>query len=120
MSFCHHEVETADGGQAGLDTFFVARQRGRPFDVVITDLGMPHMDGRQVAERIKVASPETAVIMLTGWGTMLDGGNEKQTSKVDALVSKPPRLEELNQTMARTVAGLRKKRAALNTAAAVN
>lgn len=120
LSFCHHEVETADGGQAGLDAFFVARQRGRPFDVVITDLGMPHMDGRQVAERIKVASPETAVIMLTGWGTMLDGGNEKQTSKVDALVSKPPRLEELNQTMARTVAGLRKKRAALNTAASVN
>jgi CheY-like chemotaxis protein len=66
------------------------------------------VDGRQVAEKIKAASPETAVIMLTGWGTMLDKNTEKQTSKVDALVSKPPRLEELNRTLVRAVATVRR------------
>ena len=107
LGYCQHEVETADGGQAGLDVFFAARNGGHPFDVVITDLGMPYVDGRQVTERIKATSPETAVIMLTGWGTMLDDTSEKKNSKVDALVSKPPRLEELNQTLLRVAAKVR-------------
>jgi signal transduction histidine kinase/ActR/RegA family two-component response regulator len=114
LGFCQHEVETADGGQSGLDAFFAARQSGKPFDVVITDLGMPYVDGRQVTEQIKAVSPDTAVIMLTGWGTMLDGSSEKQTSKVDALVSKPPRLEELNQTLTKVTAMVRRNRAALS------
>ena len=46
----------------------------------MTDLGMPHVDGRQVAAAIKAMSPSTPVIMLTGWGQRLvaegdiDGG----------------------------------------------
>lgn len=109
LGYCHHEVETADGGQAGLDIFFAARNGGRPFDAVITDLGMPNVDGRQVTERIKAISPDTAVIMLTGWGMMLDDTGEKKNSKVDALVSKPPRLEELNQTLMRVTARVRRR-----------
>jgi signal transduction histidine kinase/HAMP domain-containing protein len=45
-----HEVEVCDGGQSGLDQFRFARDHGKPFDLVITDLGMPHIDGRQVAK----------------------------------------------------------------------
>lgn len=112
LGYCQHEVETADGGQSGLDAFFAAKSSGRPFDVVMTDLGMPHVDGRQVTEQIKANSPDTAVIMLTGWGPMLDGSSEKQTSKVDALLSKPPRLEELNRTLARVAAARRKGKTA--------
>jgi signal transduction histidine kinase/CheY-like chemotaxis protein len=108
LGYCQHEVETADGGQSGLDAFFAARNGGHPFDVVITDLGMPCVDGRQVTEQIKATSPNTAVIMLTGWGTLLDGPSEKQHSKVDALVSKPPRLEELNRTLLRVAATVRR------------
>ena len=48
-----HFVAAADSGQAGVETFTAARQRGEPFTVVITDLGMPYMDGRQVAASIK-------------------------------------------------------------------
>ena len=36
-----HTVTAADGGQAGIDAFAAAQRRGEPFDVVITDLGMP-------------------------------------------------------------------------------
>ncbi len=36
-----HTVALADGGQSGLEAFYVARQEGQPFEVVITDLGMP-------------------------------------------------------------------------------
>jgi len=38
---------------------------------VITDLGMPNVDGRKVASSIKSDSPATPVIMLTGWGKRL-------------------------------------------------
>jgi hypothetical protein len=41
-----HSVHTAEGGQAGIDEFLAARARAEPFAVVITDLGMPNVDGR--------------------------------------------------------------------------
>jgi len=100
LEFYHHRVETADGGEAGLRLFQNARTQGRPFDLVITDLGMPGVNGRQVAERVKGQSPQTAVIMLTGWGTMLEEKGES-ANQVDAVLSKPPRVNELLETVAK-------------------
>lgn len=100
LEFEHHEVQTADGGRAGLDAFEAARTRNKPFDAVITDLGMPDVNGRQVAEQIKAASPGTAVIMLTGWGAMLQEKGQ-EASLVDAILSKPPRANELVETLTR-------------------
>jgi CheY-like chemotaxis protein len=95
-----HQVEACDSGQAGLDEFRVARERGQPFDLVITDLGMPYLDGRQVAKALKQESPATPVILLTGWGAfMKDGGNAQ--AQVDGILSKPPRSRELRETMQR-------------------
>jgi len=96
----HHKVQTAEGGGSGLEAFHKARSDGRPFDIVITDLGMPGVNGRQVAEAVKQCSPETAVIMLTGWGGMIDE-NSQDVANVDALLSKPPKVAELLDTVAR-------------------
>ncbi|HEX4644374.1 MAG TPA: response regulator, partial [Verrucomicrobiae bacterium] len=64
-----------------------------PFAVVITDLGMPGMDGRQVAKIIKEESG-TPVIMLTGWGDIMQAeGN--QPENIDAIISKPPGANQL-------------------------
>ena len=49
--------------------FAAATQRGAAFDIVVTDLGMPYVDGRQVAAAVKAASAATPVILLTGWGS---------------------------------------------------
>jgi CheY-like chemotaxis protein len=95
-----HTVEVSDSGQSGLDEFRVARERGRPFDVVITDLGMPYLDGRQVARAVKQESPLTPVVMLTGWGAfMKEDGNAPEL--VDGILSKPPRSRELRETLSR-------------------
>jgi CheY-like chemotaxis protein len=100
LEFQQHQVETADGGEAGLEAFHAARKRGEPFDVVITDLGMPLIDGRQVAQGVKTDSPRTPVIMLTGWGTMLkEEGNIP--AQVDAVVTKPPKLADLVEALAK-------------------
>jgi signal transduction histidine kinase/ActR/RegA family two-component response regulator len=95
-----HQVITADGGQIGLDTFDQARQRGEPFDVVLTDFGMPGVNGREVTQKIKAQSPTTPVIMLTGWGAMLEDKSDA-VAKADAVLSKPPRAAELVDTLAR-------------------
>jgi CheY-like chemotaxis protein len=70
---------------------------------VITDLGMPYVDGRQVVDGVRAAAPDTPIIMLTGWGQRLLADNE-QTPQVDRLLSKPPRLQELRTALAELTA----------------
>jgi signal transduction histidine kinase/ActR/RegA family two-component response regulator len=93
-----HVVVTANGGQAGLDAFGAARERGEPFAIVITDLGMPYVDGRKVAGAIKTASPSTPVILLTGWGQRLVIEGDVPPD-VDRVLNKPPKLRELREAL---------------------
>jgi signal transduction histidine kinase/ActR/RegA family two-component response regulator len=97
-----HVITAASGGQAGIDAFAAAAQRAERFDVVITDLGMPYVDGRKVAASIKALSPATALIMLTGWGQRLIAANESHPH-VDKVLAKPPRLQELRAALAELV-----------------
>jgi CheY-like chemotaxis protein len=94
-----HEVTTMDGGQAGIDAFTEAHRSGQPFDAVMTDLGMPYVDGRSVAAAVKRLSPKTPVILLTGWGQRLNT-EQSVPAHVDVLLSKPPKLPELRRTLA--------------------
>jgi signal transduction histidine kinase/ActR/RegA family two-component response regulator len=94
-----HQVQTASGGRVGIEAFRDALTAGKPFPVVITDLGMPHVDGRAVAAAIKAAAPATSVIMLTGWGQRLVASGEIPPDVV-AVISKPPRIAELRQVIA--------------------
>ncbi len=92
-----HDVELADNGETGAAAFMEARAKS-PFDVVITDLGMPHIDGRQLAIILKKAAPETPVIMLTGWGTMMKSDGDLP-AQVDWVLSKPPLIDELREAL---------------------
>jgi len=75
-----------------------AKAAGEMFAAVITDLGMPNVDGRQVATAVKEASPETPVVMLTGWGRRLLSEDEIPRH-VDFVLSKPPKMRELRETL---------------------
>jgi signal transduction histidine kinase/ActR/RegA family two-component response regulator len=99
-----HEVQTANGGKAGIDSFARAQNEGAPFRVVITDLGMPHVDGRAVAAAIRARAPETAIIMLTGWGQRLVATGDTP-EEVDAVLSKPPKMAELRQCLVECLGG---------------
>ena len=59
-----HRVETAMDGREALEKFR-AKAAIDPFDLVITDRAMPHMNGEQLAAAIKAMNPDTRVIMLT-------------------------------------------------------
>ena len=97
-----HEVVTAEGGQAGIDEFAAALEGGKRFDVVITDLGMPYVDGRKVATRLRQLDGNVPVIMLTGWGHRLIATDDKP-EQVDRVLSKPPKMAELRAAIAELV-----------------
>jgi signal transduction histidine kinase/ActR/RegA family two-component response regulator len=94
-----HRLHLAPGGQTGIDAFLAAHESGSRFDLVITDLGMPRVDGRKVAEAVKGVSASTPVILLTGWGQrLIDEGDVPPN--VDRVLSKPPRLQQLRTAIA--------------------
>lgn len=94
-----HLVTTAQGGREGIAAFESALGGLEAFSVVITDLGMPHVDGRQVASAVKAASPSTQVILLTGWGQRMLAESEVPPY-VDHLLNKPPKVRDLRETLA--------------------
>jgi DNA-binding NtrC family response regulator len=59
------DVETADNGMQAIEL-----ARKTKFDVVITDISMPKMDGIKLLEEIKKIAPETEVIVATGFGAV--------------------------------------------------
>jgi CheY-like chemotaxis protein len=98
-----HVITATHGGREGIEAFDAATQRGEKFDVVVTDLGMPYVDGRKVAASIKGSSPMTPVILLTGWGQRLIATNDAP-AHVDKVLAKPPRLHELRAAFVELVA----------------
>lgn len=94
-----HRVTAADGGQAGIEAFTAAEKRGEPFEVVITDLGMPYVDGRKVVSAVRAVSRTVTVILLTGWGQR-PAVEDDLPQGVNRVLSKPPRLRELRVAFA--------------------
>jgi signal transduction histidine kinase/ActR/RegA family two-component response regulator len=95
-----HTVVAASSGEQGIDALNEALGAGRPFSVVITDLGMPVMDGRQVARAVKAKCPQLPVIMLTGWGERMVRDGDVPAD-VDQVLGKPPTMRVLREALAR-------------------
>jgi len=60
-----HRVTTAHDGQRGLELF-----RRASFDIVLTDLMMPKLDGMAVLKEVKRLNSETIVVFITAYGTV--------------------------------------------------
>jgi CheY-like chemotaxis protein len=98
-----HVVAAANGGREGIEAFQAAVQRKEQFAAVITDLGMPYVDGRKVAAAVKTLSPLTPIILLTGWGQRLVAEGDIPPH-VDRVLNKPPKLRDLRGALADLVA----------------
>ncbi|MFO7801497.1 MAG: PAS domain S-box protein [Desulfovermiculus sp.] len=96
-----HKVQEAANGREGVHMF-----RQGKFDMVVTDHGMPEMNGEEAALRIKRSDPEVPVILISGWYGDLD--RTQQTSGlIDQVLPKPIDWEQLLATVHR-LAGSRK------------
>jgi CheY-like chemotaxis protein len=78
-----HHVTPALGGPAAVEQL-----KGEPFEVVFTDLGMPEVNGWDLASVVKSRRPDCAVILVSGWGFQLE--EEAALSRgVDLVMAKP-------------------------------
>ena len=88
-----HAVRVALGGEAGLTEF----QRWQP-QVVFSDLGMPEVNGWDVARRVKAQAPGTPIVLVTGWGSQLEEGSA-QARGVDLIIAKPFSMEDVDRAL---------------------
>ncbi|HEV2122553.1 MAG TPA: ATP-binding protein, partial [Chloroflexota bacterium] len=90
-----HTVIQAATGQEGIE-----RMAEGNVDLVVTDRAMPGgISGEQVARAVKQCTPETPVILLTGYGDLMAAAGEHPPD-VDAILSKPVSLGMLRSTIA--------------------
>jgi CheY-like chemotaxis protein len=100
-----HQVSAASDEDDWLEMLKLQR-----FDVVITDLSMPKVDGYHVALVVKQGWPQTRILMATGYGdgidrSMLDDGT------IDDVINKPFNLEQINASLTRITAKVARARA---------
>jgi CheY-like chemotaxis protein len=93
LGFMGFEVALAGTGIEALAAFLESS-----FDLVLTDLQMPAMDGLSLARHIKERSPSTPVILITG-SDRETVRRKVERAPVDSVIFKPFRLEELLRTV---------------------
>jgi two-component system, chemotaxis family, CheB/CheR fusion protein len=91
-----HEAQTAHDGPGAIETALDFRP-----DVILLDIGLPHMDGHEVARRIRgeAALDGVVLVAMTGYGGEADRRRSRQSGFNHHLV-KPATGEKLRQILA--------------------
>jgi signal transduction histidine kinase/DNA-binding response OmpR family regulator len=89
-----HEVTVTYNGHEAI-----RRLTAGDFDLVISDLGMPEMDGWEVARAVKAVKPWVPVILATGWAFEIEEADARNQG-VDAVLRKPFSLDEILRAIA--------------------
>jgi len=84
-----HRVDAAEDGKKALDLI-----ANKTYDLVLTDLRMPNLDGLEVLSGVKSVDAETAVIVMTAYGTIEDAVNAMKKGAFD-FITKPLDTEHL-------------------------
>jgi signal transduction histidine kinase/DNA-binding response OmpR family regulator len=92
-----YSVDTAENGREGITKATSVR-----YDVIISDIKMPGYDGLKALGEIKKFSPETEVIMITGFATVENAVEAMRLGAYD-FVQKPFNLEEMALIIARAI-----------------
>lgn len=91
------EVSTVETAQRGLELF-----QSETFDVVVSDIGLPDLDGIEVLKRLKALQPEVPVIMITAHGTVASALKAMKSGAYD-YIPKPFEPEELRLVIDRAM-----------------
>lgn len=84
-----YEVEVAEGGKQAIE-----RIDKNEFDLVITDVKMPEMDGIQVLKYVQDTSPRTSVVMITAFASMEQAVEAMKLGAFD-YITKPFKVDEI-------------------------
>jgi PAS domain S-box-containing protein len=89
-----HAVTVVHEGATALE-----RLEAESFDLVISDMGMPGMDGWEFARQVRSRHPKTALIVASGWGSQITP-EEMREHGIRAVVPKPYRRADLQKALA--------------------
>lgn len=89
LESCGYDVESADNGSEALQKF-----QTQSFEIVITDMRMPHLGGMDVLKGVKKISPQTPVILITAYGTV-STAVEAMKEGASEFIMKPFSLDDL-------------------------
>lgn len=92
-----YEVEIAGGGAAAVEAI-----RCHHYDLVLTDLKMPEVDGLAVLAEVRKVSPETVTVMMTGYGSVSSALEAVQLGAYEYLM-KPMEVPELKLAVRRSL-----------------
>ncbi len=92
-----YTVEACESGKIAL-----ARAAADAFDLAITDVRMPEMDGIAVTQALKTRQPELQVIVMTAFGSVETAVEAIRHGAFD-YVSKPMNLDEIKSTVRRAL-----------------
>ena len=83
------DISVAEGGEKALELI-----RAKKFDLVLTDIKMPEMDGLALTGHVKQAYPDLPVVLMTGFPSV-DTAVEALRKKVDDYIIKPFNINQL-------------------------
>jgi len=92
-----HDVSEASSGQQAVRTMAAS-----PFDIVVTDLRMPGMDGLALLQEVKKMTPQSEVVVMTAFGSV-DTAVEAMRHGASDYITKPFQPEELVLVIKRTL-----------------
>ena len=93
-----YRVDTSASGRTAIEKI-----QERDFDVVITDLKMPGMDGMEVLKTIKILQPDVPVIIITGYSTV-DTAVEAMKNGAFDYIAKPFTPEQISEKVQKAIA----------------
>ena len=93
-----YEVDTTESGRVGL-----ARASEQDFDLVMADLRMPDLDGMDLVRTVRRQRPQTAVIVITGYGSV-PSAVESTKLGVSAYIEKPFTPQEIKEAAGEALA----------------
>jgi signal transduction histidine kinase/CheY-like chemotaxis protein len=97
LSAYGYKVLTANNGQKALE---IISRGDPPIDLVITDLVMPNMSGRELVERVRQLSPETRILSSSGY--VRPAEEQEQTAYLQKPFSSQDLLLKVKQALADT------------------
>ncbi|MCB2184785.1 MAG: sigma-54 dependent transcriptional regulator [Deltaproteobacteria bacterium] len=101
-----HRVSTYNNPVRALELL-----RQESFDILLTDLSMPHLDGLELLDQAKAAAPDLEVIIITGYPS-LDGAVRATKQGAFQFLAKPFTPPEVRQAVAQALAQKEKREAA--------
>lgn len=104
LSEVGYEVATTESGREG-----VSRALAEDFDLILTDLRMPDLDGMELVRTLRSKKPDTAIVIITGYGTVSSAVEATKAGVAD-YIEKPFTPEQVKDAASQALKAAPEKR----------